>query len=43
VVCQRSRREEVEERIGCLVRKRQSRFGETMLDFYTCAPVAQVP
>jgi 16S rRNA (guanine(966)-N(2))-methyltransferase RsmD len=39
VVCQRSRREELEERIGCLARKRQSRFGETVLDFYTCAPV----
>lgn len=34
VVCQRSRREELEEEIGGLLRKRESRFGETVLDFY---------
>ena len=34
VVCQRSRREELEEEIGDLLRKRESRCGETVLDFY---------
>ena len=43
VVCQRSRLEPLDEEIACsdggrLLRKRQSRFGETMLDFYTRAP-----
>ena len=34
VLCQRSRREHLEERIGDFLRKRESRFGETTVDYY---------
>jgi len=34
VICQHSRREELNEEIGCFRRMRQRRSGETVLDFY---------
>ncbi len=34
VICQHSKREALEEKIGDFLRKKASRFGETIVDFY---------
>ena len=42
VICQHSRREELAAEIGPFTRKRQARFGETMLDFYLSSGSARL-